>query len=138
MIEFLIATAALRFKEEGAELLSLSGAPLARLDRNESPDALERVLDQIGRGLEPVYGFRSLLAFKSKFQPEYDRSTSPIPSDRTARHRHRRRPHLPPRPRRRHHDDAPRTRPTPPLRLQTPHTPPPPRTPGPVLSVNND
>jgi phosphatidylglycerol lysyltransferase len=29
------------------------------------------VRDQIGRGLKPVYGSRPLLAFKSKFQPEY-------------------------------------------------------------------
>lgn len=69
--EFLIASAALRFQEEGATLLSLSGAPLARLDRGERPDALQRLLDQIGRSLEPVYGFRSLLAFKAKFQPEF-------------------------------------------------------------------
>jgi lysylphosphatidylglycerol synthetase-like protein (DUF2156 family) len=26
----------------------------------------------VGRTLEPVYGFRSLLAFKSKFQPVYE------------------------------------------------------------------
>jgi lysylphosphatidylglycerol synthetase-like protein (DUF2156 family) len=69
--EFLIASAALRFQEEGATLLSLSGAPLARLDRGERPDALQRLFDQISRGLEPVYGFRSLLAFKAKFQPEF-------------------------------------------------------------------
>ncbi len=69
--EFLIASAALRFQEEGATLLSLSGAPLARLDRGARPDALQRLLDQIGRGLEPVYGFRSLLAFKAKFQPDF-------------------------------------------------------------------
>jgi lysylphosphatidylglycerol synthetase-like protein (DUF2156 family) len=69
--EFLIASAALRFQEEGATLLSLSGAPLARLDRGDRPDALQRLLDQISRGLEPVYGFRSLLAFKAKFQPEF-------------------------------------------------------------------
>ena len=25
----------------------------------------------VGHALEPVYGFRSLLAFKAKFQPEY-------------------------------------------------------------------
>jgi phosphatidylglycerol lysyltransferase len=69
--EFLIASAALRFQEEGAALLSLSGVPLARLDRGERPDALQRLLDQISRALEPVYGFRSLLAFKAKFQPEF-------------------------------------------------------------------
>ena len=30
---------------------------------------LTRLLELAGRTLEPVYGFRSLLAFKSKFQP---------------------------------------------------------------------
>ena len=34
--------------------------------------ALDRLLDVLGRTLEPIYGFRSLLAFKAKFQPRYD------------------------------------------------------------------
>jgi lysylphosphatidylglycerol synthetase-like protein (DUF2156 family) len=71
VMEFLIASAALHAQDEGAEFLSLSGAPLARLDRGEPADALQRLLDVAGRSLEPVYGFRSLLAFKAKFQPEY-------------------------------------------------------------------
>ncbi|MEW1909755.1 DUF2156 domain-containing protein [Kitasatospora sp. NPDC085895] len=72
VMEFLIASAALGFKEEGAQFLSLSGAPLARADRGgEPPTALQRMLDWMGKVLEPVYGFRSLLAFKAKFQPEY-------------------------------------------------------------------
>jgi len=71
VMEFLIASAALRFQEEGAEWMSLSGAPLARLDRGEQVDVLQRLLDVSGRALEPVYGFGSLLAFKAKFQPEY-------------------------------------------------------------------
>ncbi|WP_051837189.1 rhomboid family intramembrane serine protease [Streptomyces sp. NRRL WC-3742] len=69
--EFLIASAALGFKEEGARFLSLSGAPLARSGQDEEPTGLERMLDWMGGVLEPVYGFRSLLAFKAKFQPEY-------------------------------------------------------------------
>lgn len=72
VMEFLIATAALQFKEEGAEILSLSGAPLARIDRGGSIDPLQRMLDTVGRALEPVYGFRSLLDFKAKFQPVYE------------------------------------------------------------------
>lgn len=71
VMEFLIASAVQRFQDEDARFLSLSGAPLARLDRGEQPAALQRVLDVIGHALEPVYGFRSLLAFKAKFQPEY-------------------------------------------------------------------
>jgi phosphatidylglycerol lysyltransferase len=72
VMEFLIATAALRCRDEGAELLSLSGAPLARLDRGDEPSgALTQLLDVLGRALEPVYGFRSLLAFKAKFAPAY-------------------------------------------------------------------
>ncbi|MFE6054621.1 rhomboid family intramembrane serine protease [Kitasatospora sp. NPDC056446] len=69
--EFLIASAALGFKEEGARFLSLSGAPLARTGQDEEPTGLQRMLDWMGKVLEPVYGFRSLLAFKAKFQPEY-------------------------------------------------------------------
>ncbi|MET9396384.1 DUF2156 domain-containing protein [Kitasatospora sp. NPDC002965] len=68
--EFLIASAALGFKQEGASFLSLSGAPLARSEK-EPPTGLQKTLDWLGRVLEPVYGFRSLLAFKAKFQPEY-------------------------------------------------------------------
>jgi lysylphosphatidylglycerol synthetase-like protein (DUF2156 family) len=72
VMEFLIASAALSCQAEGAEILSLSGAPLARLDRGEPiAGGLQKLLDAAGRRLEPVYGFRSLLAFKAKFQPEY-------------------------------------------------------------------
>jgi len=70
-MEFLIASAALELKAEGARFLSLSGAPLARLDRGEHPGLLQRVLDVTGQVMEPVYGFRSLFAFKAKFQPTY-------------------------------------------------------------------
>jgi len=70
--EFLIASAALRFQEEGAAFVSLSGAPLARLDRGEDFGPLQKLLDGAGKALEPVYGFRSLFAFKAKFQPAYE------------------------------------------------------------------
>jgi len=71
VMEFLIASAAMAYRDHGMELLSLSGAPLARLERGRTPTAIQRQLDGLGRALEPVYGFRSLLAFKAKFQPEY-------------------------------------------------------------------
>jgi hypothetical protein len=71
VMEFLIATAALTFRDEGARFVSLSGAPLARLDRGEPPSALQRLLDMIASIMEPAYGFQSLLHFKAKFQPVY-------------------------------------------------------------------
>ena len=76
-MDFLIASAALSLKDEGVGFLSLSGAPLARAEappgqQTGSPAVLDRVLDRLGSTLEPVYGFRSLLAFKAKFQPRYE------------------------------------------------------------------
>lgn len=78
-IDFLIASAALGFQDEGYDFMSLSGAPLARPPHDprfphlapETAGALDRLLDWLGASLEPVYGFRSLLAFKSKFKPSY-------------------------------------------------------------------
>jgi lysylphosphatidylglycerol synthetase-like protein (DUF2156 family) len=70
-VEFLIASAARDLRDEGYEFVSLSGAPLANLDRGQAPRGLQRLLDTVGKALEPVYGFRSLLAFKAKFQPSY-------------------------------------------------------------------
>lgn len=71
VMEYLVATAALQFKREGAHIMSLSGAPLARISCNGDPARLHHVLNFIGATLEPAYGFRSLLAFKAKFQPAY-------------------------------------------------------------------
>ncbi|POH72503.1 bifunctional lysylphosphatidylglycerol flippase/synthetase MprF [Arthrobacter glacialis] len=81
-IEFLIASAALTFKDEGYEFISLSGAPLARIEfhsvegASSIPDqrlaGLDRLLERLGTLLEPVYGFTSLLLFKSKFRPRYE------------------------------------------------------------------
>ncbi|MEG9248063.1 DUF2156 domain-containing protein [Arthrobacter sp. Soc17.1.1.1] len=70
-IEVLIAQAALDLQKEGYAELSLSGAPLATAGKDADTDPLSRVLAFIGRALEPVYGFRSLFAFKSKFGPRY-------------------------------------------------------------------
>ncbi len=71
VMEFLISSAASTFQAEGAQFLSLSGAPLARVDQDEKLSWLAKLLDRTGHSLEPVYGFRSLLAFKAKFQPAY-------------------------------------------------------------------
>jgi phosphatidylglycerol lysyltransferase len=96
VMEFLIAAAVVKLRET-VEVISLSGSPLASLpdvdaspDQEPSPDEgqerstdqepsqnqepaenLLRILDVVGHALEPVYGFRSLAAFKSRFQPEY-------------------------------------------------------------------
>jgi lysylphosphatidylglycerol synthetase-like protein (DUF2156 family) len=32
---------------------------------------LSGILDVVGRALEPIYGFRSLATFKSRFKPQY-------------------------------------------------------------------
>jgi len=70
VMEFLIASSALAFKEEGALIASLSGAPLSR--EGGEPEGVDAVLDALGRVLEPLYGFQSLHAFKQKFNPRYE------------------------------------------------------------------
>ena len=72
MVEFLIARSALQFKEEGADYVSLSGAPLARSGDDDEVAVLDRGLDLLGQALEPYYGFRSLHHFKSKFNPRIE------------------------------------------------------------------
>lgn len=73
VMEFLIARAALTFREEGAATLSLSSAPLARVEREgEEARGLQRALDLLADRLEPFYSFRSLLAFKQKFRPRWE------------------------------------------------------------------
>jgi lysylphosphatidylglycerol synthetase-like protein (DUF2156 family) len=93
VMEFLIASAVLHFKDSMAEI-SLSGSPLvpatALVPRQAEvfPSAgaglpgkgatvaddggtAGRVLRWLGDVLEPVYGFRSLAAFKQRFQPQH-------------------------------------------------------------------
>jgi lysylphosphatidylglycerol synthetase-like protein (DUF2156 family) len=67
--EFLIASACLEFKKQGAQFVSLSGAPLAHGGNDEAGSALDGLLSWLGAALEPVYGFRSLESFKQKFKP---------------------------------------------------------------------
>ena len=71
VMEFLIGTAALDLQKEGAEFVSLSGAPLAQANPGEEQSGVQKLLAVVGRTMEPVYGFRSLLKFKAKFQPVY-------------------------------------------------------------------
>jgi len=72
VMEFLIAEAAARFREEGAEVMSLSTAPLASTlpAPGTAVTGGQRVLARVGAAIEPAYGFRSLFEFKKKFQPE--------------------------------------------------------------------
>ena len=72
-VEFMIAQACLAFQAEGAQFVSLSGAPLARSRQpEEALPQIDRVLDALGGALEPLYGFRSLHAFKEKFKPRHE------------------------------------------------------------------
>jgi lysylphosphatidylglycerol synthetase-like protein (DUF2156 family) len=68
VVEFVIARAAERFRDEGAEFMSLSTAPLA----TSAPPVtvISHVLAWVSTKLEPLYGFHSLFQFKKKFQPE--------------------------------------------------------------------
>ncbi|GAA4092901.1 bifunctional lysylphosphatidylglycerol flippase/synthetase MprF [Nocardioides kongjuensis] len=68
VIEFLIAESCLAFRAEGARVVSLSAAPLAR-SAGEPEGWLQRGLERSARVLEPLYGFASLHAFKAKFSP---------------------------------------------------------------------
>ena len=71
VVEFLIASSCLAFREAGAEFVSLSGAPLARSGGGRPSSATLHLLDRLGTTLEPLYGFRSLQAFKDKFHPRH-------------------------------------------------------------------
>jgi phosphatidylglycerol lysyltransferase len=81
VMEFLIASAVLELRTS-VEVISLSGSPLAKdpleasasvspTDPEPDPGGLAAILDVVGKALEPVYGFRSLATFKSRFKPEY-------------------------------------------------------------------
>ncbi|MGR0319618.1 bifunctional lysylphosphatidylglycerol flippase/synthetase MprF [Agromyces sp. ZXT2-3] len=71
VMEFLIGSSAQRFADEGATIMSLSGAPLTH---DYPPDAgrLAELSELLSRALEPVYGFQSLHRFKGKFNPRYE------------------------------------------------------------------
>lgn len=71
VMEFLIGSSAKHFSEEGASILSLSGAPLTH-DYPEDAGIIGTLSDKLAETLEPVYGFRSLHRFKQKFHPRYE------------------------------------------------------------------
>lgn len=71
VMEYLIASSATFFAADGAEVLSLSGAPLT----HEYPPGAGAIADLtrwVADVLEPVYGFASLHRFKQKFHPRYE------------------------------------------------------------------
>ena len=71
VMEYLIGSSAQLFSDEGAQIMSLSGAPLAH---DYPPDAgmIATLSDKLAEILEPVYGFGSLHRFKQKFHPRYE------------------------------------------------------------------
>lgn len=71
VMEFLIGSSAKQFSDEGAQIMSLSGAALAH---DYPPDAgmIAALSDRLADALEPVYGFGSLHRFKQKFHPRYE------------------------------------------------------------------
>ncbi|MFK3678158.1 bifunctional lysylphosphatidylglycerol flippase/synthetase MprF [Microbacterium sp. NPDC090218] len=71
VMEYLIGSSAKQFSDEGAQIMSLSGAPLAH---DYPPDAgvIAALSDRLADALEPVYGFGSLHRFKQKFHPRYE------------------------------------------------------------------
>ncbi|MCI6207175.1 MAG: DUF2156 domain-containing protein [Corynebacterium glucuronolyticum] len=73
VVEFLIAETARRAHSDGLSWISLSGAPLAHSSVEGESSAVDGVLEKMGALLEPWYGFRSLAAFKRKFQPVHEK-----------------------------------------------------------------
>ena len=71
VMEYLIGSSAQVFAEEGAQILSLSGAPLAH-EVGDDEGHIAQLLGQLAGILEPVYGFSSLHRFKQKFNPRYE------------------------------------------------------------------
>ncbi|RFA20816.1 hypothetical protein B7R25_08675 [Subtercola boreus] len=72
VMEFTIAETILRARAAGLSFVSLSAAPLAQggtEDSAKQEGATQALLGVLGRALEPVYGFQSLLSFKQKFKP---------------------------------------------------------------------
>jgi phosphatidylglycerol lysyltransferase len=72
VMEYLIGSSARLFADEGAQLISLSGAPLAH-DYPPGAGAIASLSERLSEMLEPIYGFRSLHRFKEKFQPRYEK-----------------------------------------------------------------
>jgi lysylphosphatidylglycerol synthetase-like protein (DUF2156 family) len=83
IMEFLIASAALRFKEEGYLKLSLGACPLAPVQAARKLSLLEQVMARSVGGFNRFYPFQSLFAFKRKFQPTWQPLYLCYPSTKT-------------------------------------------------------
>jgi phosphatidylglycerol lysyltransferase len=71
VMEFLIASSLLTLRDRGYGQVSLGVAPLADVDRDEDAPLLPRVLGRVYEGSGAFYNFKSLFAFKSKFEPRW-------------------------------------------------------------------
>ena len=73
IMEFLIISSALAFRDEGAPFVSLATAPLARVEREgEEIGTVEQAVIGLAGLVEPVYGAHSLFEFKNKFAPRWE------------------------------------------------------------------
>jgi lysylphosphatidylglycerol synthetase-like protein (DUF2156 family) len=72
IMEFLIGSSLLAFKEQGYAVVSLAAAPLANAGAEEDGSPLARVLAFIAERFDQFYHFQSLFAFKRKFQPQWE------------------------------------------------------------------
>jgi lysylphosphatidylglycerol synthetase-like protein (DUF2156 family) len=73
VMEFLIARSLSQMREEGATVVSLSWAPLARAWRGgREVGAVRRLLGMLVGRLQGLYGAASLYAFKRKFSPRWE------------------------------------------------------------------
>jgi lysylphosphatidylglycerol synthetase-like protein (DUF2156 family) len=71
VMEFLIASSLISFRDRGYEAVSLGIAPLADVDRDENTSLVARVLGRIYERFDVFYRFKSLFEFKERFQPEW-------------------------------------------------------------------
>ncbi|AZS35446.1 Phosphatidylglycerol lysyltransferase [Microbacterium lemovicicum] len=71
VMEYLLGASARQFSEEGAKIMSLSGAPLAH-EYPPGAGMIAELSDKLAESLEPVYGFQSLHKFKMKFNPRFE------------------------------------------------------------------
>lgn len=85
IMDFLIGSSLLAFKEQGYAVVSLAAAPLANVHPDPDAPPLSRVLTFVSERFDRFYHFQSLFAFKKKFQPQWQgvylvyRSTAELP-----------------------------------------------------------